>query len=190
MKKLFGALALTLAGFLFASCESTEAPTTASTQAAEDGYPEWVYEGKMDSTGIYAVGAGKLSNIQNSLTMARANGRAELARTLKTQVQDVLQTYVSDTGSDQNRDSLTGLIDNTLQKTDAVLEGSQQVDRFNAKDGTIYVLMYLPYESAVKELNEMTKEEISSFTGKPEAIITELRMQEAYEKYFSGKSKR
>lgn len=185
MKKIFGAIALTLAGLLLASCGSTKETTAAATQAAEDGYPDWVYEGRRDSTGIYAVGSGKLANIQNSLTMARANGRAELARTLKTQVQDVLQTYVSDTGSDENRDSLTGLIDNTLQKTDAVLEGSEQVDRFTAKDGTIYVLMYLPYESAIKALNE----EASSYTGKPEAIITELKMEEAYEKYFSKTKK-
>ena len=183
MKKIFGAIAIALAGILAASCGSSK-ETAAASQAEEAGYPAWVYEGRKDDTGIYAVGSGKLANVQNSLTMARANGRAELARTLKVQVNDVLQTYVSDTGSDENRDTLTGLVDNTLQKTDAVLEGSQQVDRFQAKDGTIYVLMYLPYESSVKKLNEIT----SSYTGKPEAIVTELKMQEAYEKYFSGKN--
>lgn len=181
MKKILGAIAIAVAGFMLASCGST--PVTGATQAEADGLPAWVYESKKDDTGLYAVGSGKLANIQNSYTMAKANGRAELARMLKVQVQDVLQTYVSDMGSDEKRDTLTGLVDNTLQKTDAVLEGSQQVDRFNAKDGTIYVLMYLPYESTVKKLNESA----SSFTGKPEAYITEAKMQEAYDKYFSNK---
>ncbi len=184
MKKIFGAVAFSLIAFATIPLISCGSTTEAAKQAEQEGYPDWVYEGRRDATGIYAVGSGKMSNIQNSLTMARSNGRTELARTLKTQVQDVLQTYVSDTGSDENRDALSGLVDNTLQKTDAVLQGSQQVDRYQAKDGTIYVLMYLPYESAVTELNKIT----SDYTGKPESIITEAKMNEAYEKYFSTKN--
>lgn len=183
MKKFFGAAAVAaaVAAFTLASCGSSGEASASATQAEQEGYPDWVYESRRDETGIYAVGSGKLSNIQNSLLMARQNGRAELARTLKTQVQDIMQTYVSDTGSDENRDALTGLVDNTLSKTDAVLEGSQQVDRFQAKDGTIYVLMYLPYDSAVKKLNESASE----YTGKPESIVTQAKMAEAYEKFFA-----
>ena len=190
MKKILTAVASLIAACALMSCGSTNSKVnsgdSAAKQAKEDGYPEWVYVGKQDDTGIYAVGAGKMANLVNSAKMAVAEGRSELARTLKVQVQDVLQTYTSDLGSEQNRDALSGLIDNTLQKTDAVLEGSRQVNRFNASDGTVYVLMYLPYESAVSKLNTV----VSDYTGKAEAVITDARMREAYEKYFAGADKK
>lgn len=180
MKKLLATFAALLTAFTLFSCGSTK--TTPAAQAKKEGLPEWVYVGKTDSTGIYAVGAGKLANVVNSHKMAVAEARTELARTLKVQVQDVLQTYTSDLGSETNRDALSGLIDNTLQKTDAVLTGTQQVNRFNAEDGTVYVMMYLPYEFSVKELNKA----VSDYTGKMEAVITDARMREAYDKYFAG----
>ena len=188
MKKIFIVAAALLAVFALASCKSkTTEGATGSAQAKKEGYPDWVYAGKSDSTGIYAVGAGKMSNIVNSHKMAVAEGRSELSRALKVSVQNVLQTYVSDLGSDSNRDALSGLIDNTLQKTDAVLQGSVQKDRYNASDGTVYVLMYLPYDNtAVTELNKVASE----YTGKTEAVITNARMEEAYEKYFAGADKK
>ncbi len=186
MKKIIGLVVALFATSLILSCGTTE-QTAAANQAEQDGYPDWVYEGRRDATGIYAVGAGKLSNVQNSLKLARTEGRAELARTLKTRVQNVMQTYVSDTGSDNQRDALLGLVDNTFEQTDAILEGSEQVDRYQAKDGTIYVLMYLPFETAVRSLNELNSQ-ASSYTGKKEAIITEAKMAEAYEKYFATPS--
>lgn len=187
MKKIVAAVAALAAVFALASCGSTSGKGgSGAAQAKQEGYPEWVYMGRTDDTGIYAVGAGKLANLVNSHKMAVSEGRTELARTLRVQVQDVLQTYTSDLGSEQNRDALTGLIDNTLQKTDAVLQGSQQIDRFNASDGTVYVLMYLPYESTVSSLNSA----VSDYTGKTEAVITDARMREAYEKYFAGSDKK
>ena len=74
------------AALMFTSCDSTEAEQTAAQQAAmanvmgADGVkrPEWVLAGKEDSTGIYAVGSGKMSNTTNSLKLAEINGRAEL----------------------------------------------------------------------------------------------------------------
>ena len=190
MKKILATVAALVATFALVSCGTTNSKVnsgdSAAKQAKEDGYPEWVYVGKKDDTGIYAVGAGKLANIVNSHKMAVSEARTELARTLKVQVQDVLQTYTSDLGSDQNRDALSGLIDNTLQKTEAVLQGSQQVNRFNASDGTVYVLMYLPYESALSKLNTS----VAEYTGKAEAVITDARMREAYEKYFAGADKK
>ena len=69
MKKILTLALCAAASLLIFSCGST--PTSAAQQAAKDGVPTWVYEGKKASDGIYAVGAGKLSNDINSLKMAK-----------------------------------------------------------------------------------------------------------------------
>lgn len=190
MKKTLGILAVVFVATLFASCGSDKKaaeaqPTSASVQAERDGVPAWVYEGRRDETGLYAVGSGKMSNKNNSLKMARAEARTEMARTLKVEVQSALQTYVDDTGDEKNRQSLTGMIDNAMQRTDTMMQGSQQVDYFEDKDGSVYVLMYLPYNAIVPTLNET----VTEFNRDSTAAFTEAKMNEAYEKYFSANSK-
>ena len=198
MKKTFGTIGMTaavlLAVSLLASCGSSKKaaeaapaePTAASQQAARDGVPAWVYEGRRDETGLYAVGAGKLANKNNSLKMARAEARTELARELKINVEAATQTYIDDFGDNNNRQSLTGLVDTAVQRTDAMMAGSQQIDYFEDTDGTIYVLMYLPYNAVVPTLNESVSAE---FKRDETAAFTEQKMAEAYEKYFGSVKK-
>lgn len=201
MKKTLGVVAVVLTAAIFASCGSSKKaaeatapaapaePTAASVQAARDGVPAWVYEGRRDETGLYAVGAGKLSNKNNSLKMARAEARTELARELKSNVQAATQTYVDDFGDNTNRQSLTGLVDTAVQRTDAMMAGSQQIDYFEDSDGTVYVLMYLPYNAVVPTLNEALSATSAEFTRDETAAFTEQKMAEAYEKYFGAVKK-
>jgi len=184
MKKLFALVVAAFAALLIVSCGSTQAAEP--TQASKAGYPDWVYMSRSDATGIYAVGSGKMANPVTSRKMAMSQGRTELANILKTTVQAVTQTYINDAGSDKEREALTGFQESALQKTDAILQGSQQVDYFAAEDGTIYVLMYLPYDSAVKALNEeAAKAKATTFQQNSTAAFTNEKMEEAYEKYFS-----
>ncbi len=181
MKKIFGAVSALLMTMMIISCGSSKEVTSAAELAEKDGVPTWVYEGRKDDTGLYAVGSGKMSNLNNSLKMARAEGRVELSRELAIEIQSVMQTYVDDKGDDENRQSLTGLTDNALLKTDNMLAGSQQIDYYQTKDGTVYVLMYLPYNAVVPELNKT----VAEFNRDSTAAFTEAKMAEAYEKYFS-----
>ena len=181
MKKITGAVFALATALMLMSCGSSKEVTSAAILAEKDGVPTWVYEGKRDDTGLYAVGSGKMSNLNNSLKMARAEGRVELSRELKSEIQSVLQTYVDDKGDDKNRQALTGMTDTALLKTDNILNGSQQVDYFQTKDGTVYVLMYLPYNAVIPELNKT----VAEFTQDSTAAFTEAKMAEAYEKYFS-----
>lgn len=181
MKKIFGAVSALLMTMMITSCGSSKEVTSAAELAEKDGVPTWVYEGRKDDTGLYAVGSGKMSNLNNSLKMARAEGRVELSRELAIEIQSVMQTYVDDKGDDENRQSLTGLTDNALLKTDNMLAGSQQIDYYQTKDGTVYVLMYLPYNAVVPELNKT----VAEFNRDSTAAFTEAKMAEAYEKYFS-----
>ena len=185
MKKILTSLVAVLALIMVTSCSSSKQPTTAASQAEELNLPTWVLEGKRDNTGIYAVGSGKLSNLTNSLKMAKAQARVELATTVKANVQAVTQTLVDDQGAQGDRQDLEALTENALIRVDTVLQGSEQVDQYIAKDGAVYVLMYLPYSTLVTELNKNLEESKTTFSRTSSAAYTEEKMAEAYEKYFS-----
>ena len=97
MKKILTVILFAFSAIFF-SCGSKQ--TTAAQQAIEDGVPTWVYEGKKDNSGIYAVGAGKLSNDITSQKMAKAQARLELAQEVQVQVKGVTQTFVDDQGAE------------------------------------------------------------------------------------------
>ncbi len=182
MKKISALFLATAASFLLFSCGSTQETTSAAEQAAKDGVPAWVYEGKKDDTGIYAVGAGKLSNDITSQKMARAQARLELAQEVEVQVKGVTQTLIDDQGAEGDRQYLAALTENAALVTESVLNGSEQADMYKGDDGTIYVLMYLPKSTFVTELTKQA----NSFNRTSSAAYTEEKMAEAYEKYFAS----
>lgn len=180
MKKILTAAAACLAALLLFSCGSE--PTSASIQAEKDGVPVWVYEGKKDKNGLYAVGAGKLSNDINSRKMAVAQARLELAQSVEVSVKGITQTFVDDQGADGDRQFLSAMTENAALATESVLNGTEQADLYKAKDGTIYVLMFLPKNTFVTELTKKA----SAFERTSSAEFTEQKMAEAYDKYFSN----
>jgi len=183
MKKILTVILFAFSAIFF-SCGSKQ--TTAAQQAIEDGVPTWVYEGKKDNSGIYAVGAGKLSNDITSQKMAKAQARLELAQEVQVQVKGVTQTFVDDQGADGDRQYLAALTENALLTTEAILNGSEQADMYKAKDGTIYVLMFLPKSTFVTELAKQAEETAKKFNRTSSAQYTQEKMAEAYEKYFSN----
>ena len=178
MKKILALFAAALTALMVVSCGSTPA----AQEAPKSNVPEWVTMGKMDATGIYAVGAGKMANAVTSRKMAMSQGRTELARTLKAEIKAVTQTYIDDAGSDKDRQALAAFQESTLEKTQAILQGSQQVDYYLGDDGTVYVLMYLPYDSAVKTLNEEAAKS-KGFKENQTAAFTKEQMAEAFERH-------
>lgn len=180
MNKIVVFISVLLAGILFFSCGSE--PTSAAVQAERDGVPTWVYEGKKDNNGLYAVGAGKLSNDVTSKKMAVAQARLELAQSVEVSVKGITQTLVDDQGAEDDRQYLAALSENAALTTEAILNGSEQADLYKADDGTIYVLMFLPKSTFVTELTKKA----STFNRTSSAAYTEEKMAEAYEKYFSN----
>ncbi len=197
MKKsvLFISCILTAVALFVTSCGSTEQEKTAAQQAAQanvigaDGVkrPEWVLAGKEDSTGIYAVGTGKMSTPTNSLRVAEINGRAELARTVSAATQSVLRTYTQDAGS--SKDVLTYLEEATEVKAASVLKGSQRKDMWTAQDGTVFVLMFVPYEAVLPTVTESISDaakNIKDFKQDAKTLLTEAKALAAFEKYFDN----
>ena len=117
--------------------------------------------------------------------MAKAQARLELAKEVEVTVKGVTQTLVDDQGATGDRTYLAALTENALETTNAILNGSEQVDYFKSNDGTVYVLMILPKKTFVTELATKANQARASFSPTSSAEYTEEKMAEAYEKYFS-----
>lgn len=186
MKKLTQILMVAMVAILVASCASTQKESAASEVAktvviGAEGIarPSWVVMGREDEKGIYAVGAGKMSTPQTSLKLAKANGRIELARQLNVQVQSALTTYLQDSGVGDQSQVINYMEEVAVQKTDAWLQGTKQVDYWLGVDETVYVLMFEPYDVIVPIVNQ----ELKDFTRNPAAEFAEDKAIEALNRY-------
>lgn len=170
MKKTWLVFLALCGAAVLAGCGSTQ-----KAAAAAPSVPDWVINGtKRDATGLYAVGEGNMGSPASSAKMARLQGRAELARILKSQIKTVTEASVQlSEGGPSSRD----FSEKIVSTTDALLEGSEQVESYIDSKGTVYVLMYLPYESAVHKLNEAA----SNISGKTETLYTAQNMAAAYD---------
>lgn len=188
MKKTLTLVALCAMAAIFMSCGSTKEVAAAGEQTAASqvatvvgaegvARPSWVMEGKKSATGMYAVGAAKMSNMQNSLKAARVNGRAELANTVQVSLKGVTTTYAEDTGISE--DALNYMEEALVQKTDTLLNGSTQEDYWVGADETVYVLMYLPYEAVLPAVNEV----VSDYSANQKSEVTVEKVAAALEKY-------
>ncbi|OJF77015.1 MAG: hypothetical protein BKP49_03925 [Treponema sp. CETP13] len=186
MKKLTRVFMVTMVVLLLAGCASTPKESAASEAAktvviGAEGIarPSWVLMGKESEDGIYAVGAGKMSTPQTSLKLAKANGRTELARQLNVEIQSALTTYLQDSGVGDQSQVINYMEEVSVQKTDAWLQGTKQVDYWLGADETVYVLMFEPYDVIVPIVNEELKE----FTRNPAAEFAEDKAIEALKRY-------
>ena len=161
------------------SCASKKAADEVPATVGKEGVsmPRWVMAGAESEDGIYAVGAAKMSNKQNSITAARTNGRAELLRTIQTTLKTAITTYAEDTGVASQ--TLNYMEAATVDRAAGILNGSQQKDYWMDDDGTVYVLMYLPFESLAIEANDIVDEYVTDAKTR----ITEEKVAEALKKY-------
>lgn len=174
MKKsvfLFGiVVALILSG-----CASTK-----NVSKSTKNLPDWVMQEPSSKDGIYATGSAKMVDVMVSRKMAEADAVNRLARKIQTVTKDVTQTMVSGSSTD----SIKGFEENALQTAEAAVSGFEQKNYFIADDGTVYVLLFLPYQTQVSNLNTLAKK----YNISEEYLASQAKMQEAYDKYFSGKN--
>lgn len=189
MKKSLLVLTCVLAALLTFGCESSkkeEAAPAPTSVIGRDGVtvrPDWVTKGKKGAEGIYAIGSAKMSSTSNSLKAAQLQARNELASTVNTTIDSVTRSYVQDTGNAD--DSLNYLEQAIQQTTSKAIQGSELVDSWEASDGTMYVLMFLPYESVWTATESVAKK----YSADSKTTYTEEKAQAAFQKYFESVSK-
>lgn len=115
--------------------------------------PEWYCDPNIEG-GMAAVGEAKPNvardnNMQR--TMAMANGRDALARQTQVKVQNLLTNWSRATGADENQTYEANFENVSRQVSQQTLEGSRQLKRWLAPDGTLVLLVGMSDSDAIKE---------------------------------------
>ena len=190
MKKVLLATLVFISVFSFTSCTTTKevaAPVEPEkTNSVLDSLPDWIITTPQSADMHYAIGTAKASNLQTSIKRAEAEGRTSISEWVKTNVKEVIKTYVNDAGSGDNRQNIDAFEAISVQVSESSLRGVTRERLYQADDGTVYVLMAIPL-SNVEDAFEPASEAVSSTFAQNEAAEeANKKMAEAFAKLLNG----
>lgn len=137
-----------------------------------DGSPRWTTKTPTSRSTYYAVGYGKLSNLQNSQIRAEAMAMDKIARWASTTVQGALVNYFADTqGSDEPSYDMMESV--STQIAHVTLHGCQVEDRWIDREGGVWVLVSYP----IKNLKEAYKLQSTALMHSIDEMQQELLMK-------------
>ncbi|MDR0315980.1 MAG: LPP20 family lipoprotein [Treponema sp.] len=164
MKKAFLIfLALSLV-FTVVVCKSTTAAPGPTTT------PEWLNTLPPDDV-LWGIGVAKQSSTQMSLTTAEARARVAVARQMSTKVQAMFTDYNLDAGNVNNQANSSMQEDISRQITNMDISGARPIQRWEAPDGTWWLLVEYNKANA--------RSDIASILGNEEALYSQFKAQQA-----------
>lgn len=114
--------------------------------------PEWYctpeIEGGFAAVGEAKPNAARDNNMQR--TMALANGRDALARDIEVKVQNMLTNWARATGEDETQTYESNFENVSRQVSQQTLQGSRQLKRWLAPDGTLVLLVGITNNDPIK----------------------------------------
>ena len=161
MKKFAIILAVVMV-VLMAACTSGPAPAPVRVDL-----PPWINDSPPEGAlwGIGVSGTGGSMNIK--MTQAQGRGRTAIARDLDTRVQAMLTDYFMEAGGA----SIEFTESVSRQITEMRLQGSRQVNSWNAPDGAFWSLMEITIADA--------KGAVASVMNNQEAQFAQFKAQQA-----------
>lgn len=146
-----------------------------------DGSPKWTTTVPSHWRTYYAVGYGKLSNVQNSRMRAEAMATDAVARWASVTVQGALTNYFQDSGS-SGAQTLEMMESISRQVVDISLRGIQVEEQWVAPDGGVWILVSFPVKNLKDAYKAQSLElERESELAKAEQLIGYLEKELAKE---------
>ncbi len=140
--------------------------------------PKWTCTPFVDGA-IAEVGTAPKSaaGIGFQRRIALANARSNLAQQIETLVKDKVETFTRSTGvgKDETVDSVATAVSKQVAKV--TLQGSKQVDAWQAPSGTLYVLVAVPE----KVVNKAAKEAVKTSFKNDQALWQQFQSKQALE---------
>ena len=164
MKRLVLTVLVILSVLLVFSCGSNNS-----------GLPDFVMNPPTADDVFYGVGYGNQTNDNLSITVAKTNARADIARQINTVIQASVTDYAQEAGVDDNTQVISFVESVTREITDQKLSGAKQIQMEKDKDGGFWVLM--EYDTAA--MKEMVTE---AFQRNEDAAFAEFKAAQAIEK--------
>ncbi len=149
--------------------------------------PAWVYTNLSNETTLFATGYGKMATMQNSLKRALAEARNSLSGYISTVTDEIVTMYTNDAGSLANRQVVDAFEVLSKQRSQALIEGSEQESFWEDAEGGIWVLISMPKENIIDDyifaVDEVTHA-ADDFEKNEAAKEANRMMNEAIQKYF------
>lgn len=193
MKKSIILLLALVMVFSMISCSSTEAPEQAAPQAAvvlgRNGIPmpDWVNNDASTQDYLKVSGSARKSSDAISIKAAEVDARNHMAEFIATSVNEITTTYTNDAGEGANRQAIDAFETIARQQAEAMLHGSKREAKWISEDGTVHVLMSIPFaniEDQLTDLSEKVNEQV--FKENDAAAAANAKMDDAIAKYFGS----
>jgi hypothetical protein len=163
MKKISMIVLVLCILFLAAACKSSAGYGPATL-------PPWIND-IPDEGEIWGIGIAKQSSPAFSMQSAEERGRVAIARQLSSKVEAMFVDYNLDAGN-SNSLANTSLQENVSRSiTNMNVSGTRPIKRWQAPDGTFYILMALNKADA--------KAAVASILGNEEALYAQFKAQQA-----------
>jgi len=162
MKRIFPILLVLSMVFMAAAC--------ASAGRGPVGTPPWINE-IPDEGELWGIGIAKQSSLAFSMQTAEERGRVAVARQLSSKVQAMFVDYNLDAGN-ANSQANTSLQENVSRSlTNMDISGTRPIKRWQAPDGTFWVLMALNSADA--------KAAVANILNNEQALYAQFKAQQA-----------
>jgi hypothetical protein len=165
MKKACSILVVLALVFMVAACGSSP-----SNKTSQSNSPEWVNDFPPEDV-FWGIGIAKQSSPSFSMTTAEARARVAIARQLSTKVQAMFTDYNLDAGNVNNQANVSLQEDVSRQITNMDVSGARPIKRWEAPDGTWWMLMELNKADAQKA--------VANILWNQEAAFAEFKTQQA-----------
>lgn len=127
----------------------------------KDGSPQWTIDPPKDSWGLhYGVGSAKQSTLQLSQLRAESAAKDDIARWAETTVDNSLVSYIQEAGEVMRTQQMLEVMEAmSVQTVSIALRGVNVVERYQAPDGTVWILSSYPIKN-LKEAYRLKSEEL------------------------------
>jgi hypothetical protein len=102
--------------------------------------PKWFLNPPRSEDKVYGVGVARMSSVNMTKTMAENRARQAIAQKISSDVRNMIDDYASEVEGDTSTAiNYAQTVSRTL--AEAKLQGTEVVENYAAKDGTLYCLM-------------------------------------------------
>ncbi|WP_320127480.1 hypothetical protein [uncultured Sphaerochaeta sp.] len=150
----------------------------------KDGSPYWTTKTPQSTKTLhYEVGMAKQSTPQLSLLRAESSAKDAIGRWASTNVDNSLVTFVEESGEVLKTQQILSVLQNlSVQTVDIALRGVSTVERYTAKDGTVWVLCSYPVKNlkeAYKLQTEQLQRKLATEQAKADSLTAEAKIMQS-----------
>tara|TARA_B100001250_G_scaffold395519_1_gene400512 strand:+ start:76 stop:621 length:546 start_codon:yes stop_codon:yes gene_type:complete len=169
MKKVF--LVSISLFLLFSACASTK-----SNPVKEKDVPNWYLNPPKIEGKYIGVGDAQRPQISLSKTVATTRAKAEISRSIETQMSTMVKSYLQASGMGENASAIEFTEDVTKSVSSTTLRGCQ-IEKTEIHDGRVYVMVVYDSDEAIAE----AKKAIETEAKKDEALYNEFKANQGFD---------